>query len=176
MLPKHEENTVKKTVIFATAFALAFGPAVSFAASLKCNGFTVIGNSETTTTAAQSDMATQFTKIMVCDPSSGAPWHAQEFHGGGATTGNITEYSDQARNPYATYTLGGTGTGGGSSPTIRGTIYYTYNGSNTPTYMVSVNGTTMYFCNSGTSNGDQDNPKYTTTWKAESGVTSCSAL
>jgi hypothetical protein len=167
----HEESTVKKTVLFATAFALAFGPAVSYA-QLTCNGIAVIGSSSNNSNQAQSAIATQMTHIMVCDPHSPAPpaWNAQEWSSGGNPSGTIVEIGALPRNPYATYAVNAAGRKQDNN--LRGTIQYTYNGSPTAVYMISVTGTTggnMFFCLDGTTT-----IAYTTTWFPATTPTRCS--
>jgi hypothetical protein len=160
---------VRKTVTFATAFALAFGPAVSYA-QLTCNGNAVIGSSSNNSNQATSAIASQMTRIMVCDPHSPGPpaWDSQEWHSGGSSGGTINEFSDPARVPYGTYTV--TANGRKQDNNLRGTITYSYTGGSAAgPYMISVNGNNMYFCADGSSNA----VLYSTTWKAAASVTSC---
>ena len=159
---------MKKTAIFATAFALVFGPTVSYA-QLTCNGFPVVGSSSNNSNQAQRAIADQMTHIMVCDPHSPSPpaWSAQEWSSGGTNGGTIREFSDPARVPYGTYTVNANGRKQDNN--LRGTIQYSYTGGGTtPLYMISVSGSNMYFCSDGTSA-----VQYRTTWFMAANPTSC---
>jgi hypothetical protein len=168
------ESAMKKTAIFASAFVLVFGPAASYA-QLTCNGIPVVGSSSNNSNQAQAAIANQMTQIMVCDPHSPSPppWSAQEWSSGGPAGGTIREFSDPARVPYGTYTVGANGRK--QDNTLRGTVRYSYSGgSSTPLYMISVTGSTrgnMYFCNDATAA-----LQYSTTWFMAAQPTACSPV
>jgi hypothetical protein len=165
---------MKNTAIFATVFALMFGPAASYA-QLTCNGIPVVGSSSNNSNQAQAAIANQMAGIMVCDPHLGSPppWSAQEWSSGGANGGTIREFSDPARNPYGTYTVGANGRKQDNN--LRGTIKYSYSsGSTTPLYMISVTGSTsgnMYFCDDGTAA-----LQYSTSWFMAARPSACSPV
>jgi hypothetical protein len=146
---------MRKTITFVAAFALALGPAVSYAA-MTCGGSTPI--------LTQALVAAQMNNILVCEPSAGPPWHAQEWTGNevGIASATLQEFSDQARNPYGNVTFGlNAGIG-------VGTVSYSYTGGGTAgPYEIAVSGSTLFFCTPSNGNGAI---QYTTHFKAATSV------
>ena len=150
---KFSESTMKRAVIFATSFGLAFGPVAAFAQSFSSCG----ASAHVFTT---STLGTFLNAVMVCNPSTGTAGNfaSQEYHTGTTTGGTFTEFSDPARNPYGSYTI--------NVSAADDTITYTYGSSSTQTYIVGQNSSTLFFCLA-----TDDTLVYTT--KIHSGNTAC---
>jgi hypothetical protein len=167
------EGTMKKIVIFATAFGLAIGPATSYAA-VNCGNsadgfFPVLGNTAVSAVDAMTAVDTQMTQIMVCNPSGVSSNFQNQEWTSGPTARTFNEFSDPARVPYGTYSIGYNLGGPGSR---AGTITYLYTGGGSfGPYMISTNGNIMYFCNSSQTLNNTAVDK--TSFKTAASVTSC---
>lgn len=157
-----------KALTLAVATAMAFSSGLAYGA-VQCNSINVI----TTTTA----MNAALNNHMVCVGGSGV-WDNQEWHNSGTTSGgNIAEYKlgpgpskDPSVANYGSYKLSTAGSSGNG--TLRATVQYTYvnGGQQAKLWMISTNGSTYYYCLSGTGNVT---PSFSASVIAASSDTSC---
>lgn len=122
---------MRKSALLANAIAITFGAGQVFAQGLPtCNSVTVLSD---------SSIAAAVTSKMVC-VGSPSVWNNQEYH---ATGGSIVDYKHgSAPGKDPTKTIGSWATSGGAA----GVITYTYTPGPTIGYMVSMSGSTLYFC------------------------------
>ena len=162
--PSRGESTVRKTLLFATTFALAFGPAASFAA-VSCANLPVVGT--------QVALAATMTNVMVCEPFGERAGRPSTTRRNGPTElGSFWRILTRHGIRTAPILLVQAAT----ALTVRGTITYSYSGGgNAGPYMVSLDTTTapktLYFC--ADSNGNNNPFVYKAAYIPTGSVTPC---
>jgi hypothetical protein len=127
-----------KIMPVVTAFALVLNPCLAFATP-TCSGTAVSGT---------GTLAGALNNNTVCVGAAGN-WQSQELHHGGS----IDEYKKGPGHPtdpsvpnYGSYTIG--------TSASHDTIVYTYSGTTFQTYMVSINGTSISYCDNLANSGN----------------------